>query len=388
MRRRGQKDHPPVRVPSQPRQKLEALLPPLVRADAGMRFVDDNEIRAAPGEAFAALLGLDVVEADDREGIGIEQGLGERQASLQPACRAGRDRDGFDPEAGLQLSDPLFDEMRRAEHRKRIHFTPIHQLAQDQARLDRLADADVIRDEQAGHRAGEGPSARVRAGRCEARRRVARLTGRDPRRGVGSGASHRRAARPSPERSPRRRQADRSGQAQPENFKRRIEDDRVVLAARERAESQNAVLWGLAARPIRAHGRGPDLRGQNSPSSSSSPKHRDHRVGHARCAGSSGNSNSVQPLASACLARRLANGRDAGGDKVAAPGETHLLTGEADAIEASGAGTPASLKALAHPPPVVAARRARRAPPAHAPDRSASASLHRSFGRSVRDRAD
>jgi hypothetical protein len=37
-----------------------------------MRLVDDNEIRTSACEAFAAFLGLDVVEADDSEGVGIE----------------------------------------------------------------------------------------------------------------------------------------------------------------------------------------------------------------------------------------------------------------------------------------------------------------------------
>ena len=45
---------------------------------------------------------------------------------------------------------------------------------------------------------------------------------------------------------------------------------------------------------------------------------------------SSGNSNSVQPLASAASRAALRQGREAGGDKVTAPGEAHLLTGEAD----------------------------------------------------------
>src|SRR5579883_3670578 len=112
-----QKNHPPLWISGEPRQKLETLLPPLVRADACMRLIDDHEVWTGARKAFAALLCLNVVEADHREGIGVKQGLGERQAALQPARGAGRDSDGVDPESGLQLSCPLLDKMRWAQHR-------------------------------------------------------------------------------------------------------------------------------------------------------------------------------------------------------------------------------------------------------------------------------
>src|SRR6185312_5426810 len=99
MRGCREKDHPAVRIQSQPGQKLEPLLPTLVGADAGMGFIDDHEIRASACEAFPAFLGLDVVEADNSEGTGIEQALCEWQATLQPTCGAGGDRDGFDPKS-------------------------------------------------------------------------------------------------------------------------------------------------------------------------------------------------------------------------------------------------------------------------------------------------
>jgi hypothetical protein len=82
VRRRGQKDHPAIRIPRQTLQETEALLPTLVRSDARVGLIDDDEIRAGAREAFAAFFCLDVVEADDREWISLEQGLGERQPAF------------------------------------------------------------------------------------------------------------------------------------------------------------------------------------------------------------------------------------------------------------------------------------------------------------------
>jgi hypothetical protein len=56
-------------------EQLESLLPVLMSTDAGMCFVDDHELRAGSGEALAALLCLNIIEADNRVGICIEQGL-------------------------------------------------------------------------------------------------------------------------------------------------------------------------------------------------------------------------------------------------------------------------------------------------------------------------
>ncbi|HQT86907.1 MULTISPECIES: hypothetical protein [Acidiphilium] len=50
----------------------------------------------------------------------------------------------------------MLDEMRWAEHRERVDFTPVHEFAQDQPCFNRLADTDVIGDQQARHRQAKG----------------------------------------------------------------------------------------------------------------------------------------------------------------------------------------------------------------------------------------
>jgi hypothetical protein len=57
----------------QPLQQLEALLPSLMRANAGMRLVDRDKSRTGPRKGVAAPVGLDVVETDHGVGVGIKQ---------------------------------------------------------------------------------------------------------------------------------------------------------------------------------------------------------------------------------------------------------------------------------------------------------------------------
>ena len=72
VRRGGEQNEMALAILGKPLEQFEALLPALVRADAGVRFVDHDQSRAGAREAVAAPLGLDVVEADHGERIGIE----------------------------------------------------------------------------------------------------------------------------------------------------------------------------------------------------------------------------------------------------------------------------------------------------------------------------
>jgi hypothetical protein len=69
MRCCGQKDHPTIGISRQPLQEIEALLSALVRSDAGMSLIHDDEIRTGTREALTALLRLNVVKADYGERI-------------------------------------------------------------------------------------------------------------------------------------------------------------------------------------------------------------------------------------------------------------------------------------------------------------------------------
>ncbi len=152
VRGRGEEDEVPLAVRGEPLQQLEALMPALMRPDAGMRLVDDDQRRASPREAFPPLVGLDVIEADHGEGMRLEQGLRRRQASLEAGRAGGGHLDRIDVELGAQLARPLLDEMRRAEHGEPVGLAAVDQLAQDEAGFYRLADTDIVGDQQAHDR--------------------------------------------------------------------------------------------------------------------------------------------------------------------------------------------------------------------------------------------
>ena len=60
----------------------------------------------------------------------------------------GDDELGIDVELVPHLRLPLLGQVRRAEHRHAPDLAPVEQLAGDQQRLDRLADAHVVGDEE------------------------------------------------------------------------------------------------------------------------------------------------------------------------------------------------------------------------------------------------
>ena len=57
----------------QPLEELVTLLAALPALGAGVCFIDDDEFGAKALEGLAAALGLDVVQADDGEGMGVKQ---------------------------------------------------------------------------------------------------------------------------------------------------------------------------------------------------------------------------------------------------------------------------------------------------------------------------
>jgi hypothetical protein len=75
MWRGGKQDQMTILVLGESSQKLEALLLPLVRSDASMRFIDNDGSGARASEAIAALISFDVVKADNREGVRLKDGL-------------------------------------------------------------------------------------------------------------------------------------------------------------------------------------------------------------------------------------------------------------------------------------------------------------------------
>jgi hypothetical protein len=99
-------------------------------------------------KGLAPPLGLDVVQADDGEWVGIEQRGARRQVTLQPVGGVGADHDGVDVEALGELALPLLAQVGRAQHGHALDFAAVEQLACNQCAFDGLADTDVVGDQQ------------------------------------------------------------------------------------------------------------------------------------------------------------------------------------------------------------------------------------------------
>ena len=129
-------------------EEAVAQMRAVVGRDAGVGLVDDDELRARADELVAADVGLDVVEADDGERMRPEDAVRLEERPFEPSGRRRGDGDSGDQEFRRQLLHPLVDEVRRAEDGDAFDLAAVEQFAGDQAALDRLADADVVGDQE------------------------------------------------------------------------------------------------------------------------------------------------------------------------------------------------------------------------------------------------
>ena len=109
-------------------QKLEPLVPALMRADTGVGFVHDDQAGTRAGKAVAALISLDVVEADNCVRMGVEEGLRSRKTALQAGRRGGGDGYRVQVEFRAQFTGPLLDQMGRTKHGEAIDLAAVDQL--------------------------------------------------------------------------------------------------------------------------------------------------------------------------------------------------------------------------------------------------------------------
>jgi len=152
-----------IRVCGEPLEKLVALVAAGAGAaieGAGVSFVDDDQVGTGTQEVVAASVALDEVGRDHHVLVQLEEGLADGAVAFEARRRAGEDQLGVDVELAAQLLLPLLGERRRTEHGQALGLAAIKKLAGDEAGFDGLADAYVVRDEQAndvlahGHQQG------------------------------------------------------------------------------------------------------------------------------------------------------------------------------------------------------------------------------------------
>lgn len=148
----GHQQQVAVRVSGQAFDQLVAQVPSpavLGRERAGVRLIHDYQLGAGAGELVAAPAGLDVLGRNYYKGIDVEERLARRSAPFQPAHRARQHQLGRDVELLRQLGLPLLGQVRRAEDSQPAHLAPVEQFPRHQRRLDGLADAHIVGDQQA-----------------------------------------------------------------------------------------------------------------------------------------------------------------------------------------------------------------------------------------------
>jgi len=160
----GDEQQVPVGVRGQSADQVVALsaclaAEPAIR-DARVGFVDDDQVGTGAQKLVASPVGLDEVGRHDREREPFEDGLTADALAFQAADRARQHQFGLQAELGAQLAGPLLGQRRAAQHRKPAGVPDSQQFDCDEGRLDGLADADVIGDQQAdgilpqGHQKG------------------------------------------------------------------------------------------------------------------------------------------------------------------------------------------------------------------------------------------
>jgi hypothetical protein len=116
---------------------------------AGVSLVHNDKFWAGAKKVIPAMVRLDVVQGDDREGEMIEEALATSAIGFQTASCTRQDQLGIDLEFVLQFPLPLFCKVRGAEHGHARNFAAVQQLLGEEGRLDRLSNTHIIGNEEA-----------------------------------------------------------------------------------------------------------------------------------------------------------------------------------------------------------------------------------------------
>ena len=155
----GDEDQVTGRVRGQRREELVTLVPRPAGgrvASTGVGLVDDHQLRTGAEKLGPVPLALDEVDRDDRMVVELKNRLIGGALPLESGDGAREDELGVDVELARKLFLPLLGQMWRAQDHQPPGLSAGQELGRDQAGFDRLADADVVRDEHSGLRLLEG----------------------------------------------------------------------------------------------------------------------------------------------------------------------------------------------------------------------------------------
>ncbi|GBD19149.1 hypothetical protein HRbin27_01653 [bacterium HR27] len=149
----GEQDEVAARVAHQFGDELVAEVPRVAlggrRRDDAVCFVDDDQIGRLGEERLAVAGELEEVDrGDDDRVVAIDRATG-RERALERRERGWADDDRLQVELLAELGRPLVSERWWAEDDEAADRATVPELAGDETGLDRLADADVVGDEEA-----------------------------------------------------------------------------------------------------------------------------------------------------------------------------------------------------------------------------------------------
>ena len=176
-------------VPQHPRLAAGAV------GYAGVRLVDDQQVRAAVPELLPQPGALDEVGGDHDVRVPVEQRLAEQQAAFEPADRRRQHQLRVNAELGPQLPLPLLGQRRAAEHRHSGSVALLQAVPRRSGPPRRSCRCPRRRRSASARCPAAAPSAAARAGRRGAPRRVWPASG-TVRRSPGSRSAARSAAGP------------------------------------------------------------------------------------------------------------------------------------------------------------------------------------------------
>jgi hypothetical protein len=161
MRRRGDQKNLAVWIASKIAEQFEPLMlgtrSRATRPCRRMRLIHNHEIGRVREKSVPLRFRFHEIDARDEVRIMlVDRDVGSRQIPFQTADLRWLNEHRLDHEFLAQRAFPLVAEMRRTEDSEPTGEPPIEQFARDHRRLDRLADADIVRDQRAHRRLPQG----------------------------------------------------------------------------------------------------------------------------------------------------------------------------------------------------------------------------------------
>ena len=118
------------------------------RIRTSVRLINDHKFGTGSNEVVTSPVGLDEVDRDDGVVVDVEDRQVVGQSAFEATGRGAQHELGVDVEFVLQFRLPLLSQVRWAQDAQSVGRSLLQQFLGDERRLDGLADADVVGNQQ------------------------------------------------------------------------------------------------------------------------------------------------------------------------------------------------------------------------------------------------